>query len=147
MERLIEARDGHVLVARLLAPVGVSKGHIHMLHGMAEHSGRYVEFAQSLVADGFTGNIILKTVEGMGLAIFAKLKDVFYRNTASKLAALVLKPGLRAFKDTMDYSKMGGAPIIGLKKPVMKAHGSSNGYRSTATISIGQLAMGRIQRE
>jgi len=79
-----------------------------------------------VVSDGFTGNIILKTVEGMGLAVFSKLKEVFYKNTASKLAALVLKPGLRAFKDTMDYSKLGGAPIIGLKKPVIKAHGSSN---------------------
>ena len=79
-----------------------------------------------IVADGFTGNLILKTVEGLGLAMFAKLKKVFYRNAVSKLAAAVLKPGLREFKNSIDYSKFGGAPIIGLAKPVVKAHGSSN---------------------
>ena len=78
------------------------------------------------VTDGFTGNLILKTIEGMASAIFQKLKGVFYKNTATKLAAAVLKPALKEFKDSMDYSKYGGAPIIGLKKPVIKAHGSSN---------------------
>ncbi len=79
-----------------------------------------------VVADGFTGNLILKTYEGLGLAMFAKLKDVFYKNTVSKLAAAALKPGLREFKNSMDYNKLGGAPIIGLTRPVVKAHGSSN---------------------
>ncbi len=78
------------------------------------------------VADGFTGNLILKTVEGLAGAMFKMLKGVFYKNTATKLAAAVLKPSLREFKDTMDYSKYGGAPIIGLRKPVIKAHGSSD---------------------
>ena len=79
-----------------------------------------------VVADGFTGNLILKTYEGLGLAIFAKLKEVFYKNTVTKLAAVALKPGLREFKNSMDYNKLGGAPIIGLTRPVVKAHGSSN---------------------
>ncbi len=79
-----------------------------------------------VVADGFTGNLILKTIEGFGIAIFKKLKDVFYSSTATKLAAAALKPALKGFKDSMDYSKFGGAPIIGLTKPVIKAHGSSN---------------------
>ncbi len=78
------------------------------------------------VADGFTGNILLKTIEGFGLAIFKKLKGVFYKNTATKLAAAALKPAIMEFKDSMDYAKFGGAPIIGLTKPVIKAHGSSN---------------------
>ncbi len=79
-----------------------------------------------IVADGFTGNIILKLTEGLAGALMTMLKDVFYKNTATKLAAAVLKPGLRAFKNRLDYSKYGGAPIIGLQKPVIKAHGSSN---------------------
>lgn len=79
-----------------------------------------------VVTDGFTGNLILKTVEGLAGAMFKMLKGVFYKSTATKLAAAVLKPSLREFKDMMDYSKTGGAPIIGLKKPIIKAHGSSN---------------------
>lgn len=54
MERFIEASDGHLLFTRLLKREGTSKGHIHLLHGMAEHSGRYMDFAQALVADGYT---------------------------------------------------------------------------------------------
>ena len=78
------------------------------------------------MTDGFTGNLILKTFEGLASAMFKGLKTVFYKNTATKLAAAVLKPGLNEFKNSMDYSKYGGAPIIGLRKPVIKAHGSSN---------------------
>ncbi len=79
-----------------------------------------------VVADGFTGNMILKTIEGFGSAISVMLKRMLMKNLGTKLAALALKPGLRGFKDSMDYSKYGGAPIIGLQKPVIKAHGSSN---------------------
>lgn len=82
--------------------------------------------ADVVVADGFTGNLILKTIEGMGSAMMKKLKGVFYKNLATKLAAAVLKPALREFKDSMDYEKLGGAPIIGLTKPVVKSHGSSS---------------------
>ncbi|MEA4912862.1 MAG: phosphate acyltransferase PlsX [Oscillospiraceae bacterium] len=82
--------------------------------------------ADVVVADGFTGNMILKTIEGMGSAMMKKLKGVFYKNLTTKLAAAVLKPALREFKDSMDYEKLGGAPIIGLTKPVVKSHGSSS---------------------
>lgn len=78
------------------------------------------------VTDGFTGNLILKTIEGLASAMFKKLKPVFYKNIFTKLAAAVLKPGLSEFKDTMNASKYGGAPIIGLTKPVIKAHGNSD---------------------
>lgn len=79
-----------------------------------------------LVADGFTGNIMLKTIEGTAAALFAGLKGVFYKNLATKLAAAALKAPLKAMKDSLDYTKYGGAPIVGLQKPVIKAHGSSN---------------------
>lgn len=79
-----------------------------------------------IVADGFTGNVILKLTEGLAGAIMSMLKEVFYQSTVTKLAAAVLKPALRTFKNKMDYTKYGGAPIIGLTKPVVKAHGSSN---------------------
>jgi phosphate acyltransferase len=79
-----------------------------------------------LVADGFTGNNMLKMVEGLGLGMFDQLKNIFMANTLSKLAALVLKPGLRAFKKKFDYAEYGGAPLLGIDGAVIKAHGSSN---------------------
>lgn len=82
--------------------------------------------ADVIVADGFTGNIILKTIEGMGLTFISNLKDVFYKNTVTKIAALLLKKELKAFKKKLDYTEYGGAPLMGISKPVIKAHGSSN---------------------
>ena len=90
--------------------------------------GRDIPFGECdvVVTDGFTGNLILKTIEGLASVMIRKLKPVFYKNTATKLAAAVLKPGLSEFKDSMNASKYGGAPIIGLTKPVIKAHGNSD---------------------
>jgi len=79
-----------------------------------------------VVADGFTGNLILKTMEGMASAVFSMFKDVLMDNPMTKLAALMLKPGLKGLRNKMDYSEYGGAPLIGLTKPVVKAHGSSD---------------------
>lgn len=79
-----------------------------------------------LVADGFTGNNMLKLIEGFGLGLFDQLKRIFLANTLSKLAAVVLKPGLTAFKKRFDYTEYGGAPLLGIDGAVIKAHGSSN---------------------
>lgn len=78
------------------------------------------------VADGFTGNVILKLTEGLGLALIGNIKSILLRSTVTKLAALILKPGLMEFKKKMDYTEYGGAPLMGAAKPVIKAHGSSN---------------------
>ncbi|MCF6095036.1 phosphate acyltransferase PlsX [Microaerobacter geothermalis] len=80
-----------------------------------------------LVCDGFTGNVVLKLTEGVSSAIFATLKEEFMKTPWSKLAALILRPGLRRFKQQMDYKEHGGAPLLGLKGVVIKAHGSSDG--------------------
>ena len=79
-----------------------------------------------LISDGFSGNIALKTIEGVSGSLFSMLKGVFYKNTATKLAALTLKGGLRELKHKTDYTAIGGAPLLGTKAPVFKAHGSSN---------------------
>ncbi len=79
-----------------------------------------------IVCDGFMGNTILKLTEGMAMSMFAALKDVFTASTKTKLGALLLKSQLKAFKDNLDYREYGGAPLLGLKKPVVKAHGSSD---------------------
>ncbi len=83
--------------------------------------------ADVVVCDGFTGNVVLKFMEGMGLAFSNMTKQIFLKNIYTKLAALLVKGGLKDLKRTMDYTEYGGAPILGVAKPVIKAHGSSNG--------------------
>ncbi len=82
--------------------------------------------ADVVVADGFTGNLILKTVEGMGKFFSQSLKDMFSGGIDSKLGALLLLKKINGFKKKMDYTEHGGAPLLGAQKPVIKAHGSSN---------------------
>ena len=79
-----------------------------------------------VVTDGFTGNIMLKTTEGVIKYIMGALKGVFYKSTVNKLAAAVLKSDLKEMKKSMDVNEVGGTPLIGISKPVVKAHGSSD---------------------
>ena len=79
-----------------------------------------------LVTDGYTGNIFLKSVEGMGKFMMGILKDLLYTNLATKVSALTMKDKLRDIKHRFDSSEHGGAPILGITKPVIKAHGSSD---------------------
>ncbi len=79
-----------------------------------------------IVADGFSGNVALKTVEGVASTLFSMIKQVMTKNAVTTLAAAILKPSLKILKNKMDYSAVGGAPLLGTKKPVFKAHGSSN---------------------
>jgi phosphate acyltransferase len=83
--------------------------------------------ADVVVTDGFTGNMVLKTVEGTAMSMFKMLKSTLMSSLKSKLAASVLKPEFTTLKNTLDYSEYGGAGLFGLKAPVIKAHGSSNG--------------------
>ena len=78
-----------------------------------------------IVADGFSGNVMLKTVEGVGSFLGKELKKMFLKNLGSKIAALLVKSGLDAFKARLDPDTVGGTPFLGLTKPVIKAHGSS----------------------
>ena len=82
--------------------------------------------ADVIVCDGFTGNIILKLCEGFGLFIKKTLEDMFYRNARTKLGAVFVLDSIKRLKKKMDYSEHGGAPFLGISKPVIKAHGSSN---------------------
>lgn len=82
--------------------------------------------ADVVVTDGFTGNMVLKTIEGTAMSVFSMLKTALSSNLKSKLAASVLMPNLRELKSKMDYSEYGGAGLFGLKAPVIKAHGSSD---------------------
>lgn len=79
-----------------------------------------------IVCDGFTGNVVLKLMEGMASTMFDLMKERFTADTRSKLGALLLKPTLRRFKQSFDYSEYGGAPLLGVNGIFVKCHGSSN---------------------
>ena len=80
-----------------------------------------------LVTDGFTGNVFLKSLEGMGKMFSSRMKGIFYKSILTKLAALAVKKPFMEFKKNMDAKEHGGSPILGLRRPVIKAHGSSDG--------------------
>lgn len=94
--------------------------------GNVEGIGVFAGEADVIVTDGFTGNVMLKTTEGVIKFMMKQLKGVFYKSTVNKLAAAVLKKDLGVMKRSMDVNEVGGTALIGISKPVIKAHGSSN---------------------
>ena len=81
--------------------------------------------ADVVVTDGFTGNIMLKLFEGVALTLMGKMKNLFNTNLKTKIAGAMVLPEIRSLKKQIDYNEFGGAPIIGISKPVFKAHGNS----------------------
>src|SRR5690606_1540221 len=94
--------------------------------GNVESRDVFQDVCDVLVCDGFSGNILLKTSEGVAKTFIDRLKQEFTRTWWSKLAAAVLKPGLKRFARELDYKEHGGAPLLGLSGPIIKAHGSSD---------------------
>ena len=84
-----------------------------------------IDAADVVVSDGFTGNIILKMYEGVALTLLNKIKGLFNKNLKTKLAASLVLSDMKKLKKQIDYNEFGGAPIIGISKPVFKAHGSA----------------------
>lgn len=82
--------------------------------------------ADVIVCDGFSGNIFLKTMEGTAMLMASYVKGMFMRNLLTKLGALFCRSGIREIKDRMDYRKIGGTILMGINKPVIKAHGASD---------------------
>ena len=80
----------------------------------------------AIVTDGFTGNIFLKAVEGVGRLVKTSLKENFLKNIFTKIAAVPSLPAINGLQKAMDYKSYGGALFLGVKKPVVKAHGSSD---------------------
>ncbi len=87
-----------------------------------------------IVCDGFAGNMILKTTEGVGLFLMDALKETIMSSTRAKIGGLLLKPALKQFKKKIDYTEVGGAPLLGIKGGIIKAHGSSNAKAITSAI-------------
>ena len=94
--------------------------------GNVEGTGVFSGAADVVVTDGFTGNVLLKSTEGVIKYMMQALKAVFYQSTKNKLAAAVLKKDLAEMKRSMDVNEVGGTALVGISKPVIKAHGSSN---------------------
>lgn len=79
-----------------------------------------------VLTDGFTGNIVLKLTEGVASFLLGSFKDIFLSGIKGKLAAALIMSEIKSLKQQLDYTEVGGAPLLGISKPVIKAHGSSN---------------------
>ena len=102
-----------------------AQGHLHFI-GNIEAKEAIKGGCDVIVTDGFSGNILLKTMEGVGSFAGSALKGMFKKNLLTKLAALAVMPGLNEFKARLDPNKVGGTAFIGIARPVIKAHGASN---------------------
>ncbi len=90
--------------------------------------------ADVIVADGFTGNVIAKMYEGAAKEIVGMFKGVFYKNLRTKLGALMMKKEMNDLRQYFDYNRYGGAVVMGVNKPVFKAHGSANEVAIAAAV-------------
>ena len=79
-----------------------------------------------VVCDGFSGNVLLKSIEGTAMFMGSLMSKMFRKNVLSKLAAALVMKDIKAFKKLLDYREIGGTQFLGIKKPVIKAHGSSD---------------------
>ncbi len=94
--------------------------------GNVEGRDAFTGEVDSIVTDGFTGNVFLKAVEGLGKFVKRSLKESLMKNILSTIATIPTLPAINRFSKTMDYKSYGGALFLGVKKPVVKAHGSSD---------------------
>lgn len=86
------------------------------------------DMADVIVSDGFSGNLILKFMEGVAMTLLGIIKKEMMADLRGKLGGLIAKPAFRRVKKSMDYTEVGGAPLLGVNGVVVKAHGSSNAH-------------------
>lgn len=94
-----------------------------------------------VVCDGFSGNILLKSIEGTAIFMAHKLKEMFKSSVATKLGCLLCKGGMEEFKKLLDSREVGGSMFLGITKPVVKAHGSSDAYAMQNAIRQAKLCV------
>lgn len=94
-----------------------------------------------IVCDGLSGNMILKTAEGTAKFLISTLKEIFTSSVLTKFSALMLKDQIKKVKKTMDYREYGGAMLLGISKPIIKAHGSSNANAFKNAINQARLCV------
>ena len=120
-----EKGDGLRQEARALLTQAAEAGRLNFV-GNLEASDAMLGGADVLVADGFTGNVMLKSLEGTAKFLLKELKKVFLSSMKTKIAAGLVKGDLAEMKKLLDPSEVGGTPFLGISKPVIKAHGSSD---------------------
>ncbi len=104
------------------------------MYGNVEGRDAFTGELDILVTDGFTGNVFLKAIEGLGKFVKRTLSESLKKNIFSTIAAIPSMPAIKRFAKTVDYKEYGGALFLGVKKPVVKAHGSSDEYLFYFTI-------------
>ena len=111
--------------AYALLQAAAEAGRLHFT-GNIEASDVMMGGADVVVADGFAGNVMLKSLEGTGRFLLKELKKMFLSSTRTKLAAAMVKGDMADMKKLLDPGEVGGTPFLGISKPVIKAHGSSD---------------------
>lgn len=101
------------------------QGKINFVGNMESRDGM-LGVADVIVADGWTGNIFLKTMEGVGIFVGKELKELFYKNGKNKIAGALIGKDIGEVKKKLSSNEVGGTALLGVQKPVIKAHGSSN---------------------
>lgn len=97
------------------------------------------DMADVIVSDGFSGNLIMKFMEGVAYTLMGMIKKEMYADLRGKIGGLIAKPAFRRVKKQMDYTEVGGAPLLGVKGVVIKAHGSSNAHAIASAIRQAAL--------
>lgn len=94
-----------------------------------------------VVCDGFTGNVLLKSIEGTAIFLSHKIKEIFSASVGTKIGYLLCKNGVNDFKKLMDSREVGGSMFLGIRKPVVKAHGSSDAYAMQNAIRQAKICV------
>ncbi|MBQ4074662.1 MAG: phosphate acyltransferase PlsX [Clostridia bacterium] len=131
-----EAEKGNALV-KAAYPL-MEKAPFHFV-GNIEGRDITADQADVIVCDGFSGNLIMKFMEGVAETLMGIIKKEMYADARGKIGGLIAKPAFRRVKKTMDYTEVGGAPLLGVKGVVIKAHGSSNGHAIASAIKQAAL--------
>jgi len=131
-------RDAYVLLKQ-----AQDEGRINFV-GNVEANSVMQGVCDVLVCDGYSGNIFLKGMEGVGSFILSEMKKMFMKSTRTKMAALLVKGGVSGLKKRLDPSEAGGTALLGISKPVIKAHGLSDAYsiRSAVKQAIATVESG-----
>lgn len=142
-----EESKGHDLVqeahARLRARAALGQGQVFDYRGFVEGQDIFTGEVDVVVTDGFTGNVALKTMEGVAGLISGRLRREFTANAAAKLAGLIARPVLRRVSSSLDPRQYNGAVMVGLRRIVVKSHGSADRVALARAIAIAGTAVRR----
>ena len=97
--------------------------------------------ADVVVCDGFSGNVLLKSIEGTAMFMGSELKKMFSSGLGGKLGYLCVRKGVQSFKKLLDYREVGGTMLLGISRPIIKAHGSSDALAIRSAVRQAKQAV------